>query len=54
MKKVIYFFTAFLVMIFLTSCKVLPQTEEEYYQNKDQEQQIYEMDLNEEFNNQNL
>ena len=45
--KVIYFFTAILVMFFLTNCKVLPQNEEEYYNEKEAELLSFEMDLNE-------
>lgn len=45
MRKVIYFFTAFLVMFFLTNCKVLPQNEAEYYIEKEAELLSFEMEI---------
>ncbi len=45
MRKIIYFFTAILVMFLLTNCKVLPQDEDEFYNQKEAELLSYEMEI---------
>jgi len=50
MRKIIYFFAAFLVMFSLTSCKVSLLNDNEFYIHKDASLQDLEFDFREEFN----
>lgn len=44
MRKVIYFFAAFLLIFSLTNCKVLPSNDDEFYYHKTSSLQDLEFD----------